>query len=118
MDEVIKHIGDTISTLQAHKSVTILKYHEAGRIHSVVLSRDIDPIVTGGIGKNLARMSQWPNHPASGDTLLRQRIRPELIQVVQWPCKKASGSHEVKGGTQEEASPLKFRKVHDQDISG
>ena len=55
IDQVVEDIGDPVVALGADKGVSVEEDHQAGRPGGVILRRDVDPIVAGGVRINFAR---------------------------------------------------------------
>ena len=94
IDEIVKHILNPVIPVRADKGLPVLKDHQGRRFLGIVLRRDKDPIMAGGVGEHLARQRQWPDGFALWHPFMRQRIGAEAVNVIRRSGRRAWDSQQ------------------------
>ncbi|MDB6130484.1 MAG: hypothetical protein JWM04_1591 [Verrucomicrobiales bacterium] len=83
VDQVIEDIGNSVFPFRTYKGLAILKDHEPGGFGAVVLGRDVNPVMAGGIREDLARQGKRTDDFAVGNIVVREGIGSQSVDVIE-----------------------------------
>ena len=82
VDQVVEDGGNPVIPLESEEGVAVEEDHQGGGLGRVILGGDVDPVVAGGVGIDLAGQDHRADELALGDAGLGQGVGSEAVGVI------------------------------------